>query len=123
MIATITSVGILGLFFSGSGSCFVDFLEGFGGIVLSILKAIIEDYKSINIALQDSSIESLTLSIQIIILCNGESSPGARPVMQEWVIDIRDQCLRVKVPFFFKQWGGVQKKRAGRTLEGRILRG
>jgi len=33
--------------------------------------------------------------------------------------DIRDQCLRVKVPFFFKQWGGVQKKRAGRTLEGR----
>jgi len=39
--------------------------------------------------------------------------------MQEWVTDIRDQCLRVKVPFFFKQWGGVQKKRAGRTLEGR----
>ena len=39
--------------------------------------------------------------------------------MQEWVTDIRDQCTRVKVPFFFKQWGGVQKKRAGRTLEGR----
>jgi protein gp37 len=39
--------------------------------------------------------------------------------MQEWVTDIRDQCLRAKVPFFFKQWGGVQKKRAGRTLEGR----
>ncbi|HXQ36457.1 MAG TPA: DUF5131 family protein [Anaerolineales bacterium] len=37
----------------------------------------------------------------------------------EWVTDIRDQCLRAKVPFFFKQWGGVQKKRAGRTLEGR----
>jgi len=49
----------------------------------------------------------------------GESGPGARPVTQEWVTDIRDQCLRVKVPFFFKQWGGVQKKRAGRTLEGR----
>ena len=49
----------------------------------------------------------------------GESDPGARPVMQEWVTDIRDQCLRAKVPFFFKQWGGVQKKRAGRTLEGR----
>jgi protein gp37 len=47
------------------------------------------------------------------------SLAGARPVMQEWVTDIRDQCLRVKVPFFFKQWGGVQKKRAGRTLEGR----
>jgi protein gp37 len=39
--------------------------------------------------------------------------------MQAWVTDIRDQCLRVKVPFFFKQGGGVQKKRAGRTLEGR----
>jgi len=39
--------------------------------------------------------------------------------MQEWVTNIRDQCQRAKVPFFFKQWGGVQKKRAGRTLEGR----
>ncbi|MCK6538588.1 MAG: phage Gp37/Gp68 family protein [Anaerolineales bacterium] len=39
--------------------------------------------------------------------------------MQEWVTDIRDQCPRAKVPFFFKQWGGVQKKRAGRILEGR----
>jgi protein gp37 len=48
-----------------------------------------------------------------------ESAPGARPILQEWVTDIRDQCLRAKVPFFFKQWGGVQKKRTGRTLEGR----
>ena len=48
-----------------------------------------------------------------------ESGSSARLVMQEWVTDIRDQCLRVKVPFFFKQWGGVQKKRAGLTLEGR----
>jgi len=39
--------------------------------------------------------------------------------MQEWATDIRDQCLRAKVPFFFKQRGGVQKKRAGRILEGR----
>jgi protein gp37 len=39
--------------------------------------------------------------------------------LQEWVTDIRDQCLRAKVPFFFKQWGGIQKKRAGRVLEGR----
>jgi protein gp37 len=44
---------------------------------------------------------------------------GARPILKEWVTDIRDQCLRARVPFFFKQWGGVQKKRAGRTLEGR----
>jgi len=37
--------------------------------------------------------------------------------MQEWITDIRDQCLSAKVPFFFKQWGGVQKKRAGRTWD------
>jgi protein gp37 len=39
--------------------------------------------------------------------------------MQEWVTDIRDQCLRAKVPFFFKQWGGVHKARSGRELDGR----
>jgi protein gp37 len=50
---------------------------------------------------------------------NGASRSVARPLDKAWVIDIRDQCLRAKVPFFFKQWGGVQKKRAGRTLEGR----
>ena len=43
----------------------------------------------------------------------------ARPLDPAWVTDIRDQCLRAKVPFFFKQWGGVQKKKAGRILEGR----
>ena len=40
--------------------------------------------------------------------------------MQEWVTDIRDQCVTAHVPFFFKQWGGVHKKKAGRELEGRI---
>jgi protein gp37 len=53
-------------------------------------------------------------------IVGGESGPGARPVLQEWVTDIRDQCVAAHVPFFFKQWGGVQKKRAGRALEGRI---
>ena len=38
---------------------------------------------------------------------------------EEWVIDIRDQCHAKRVPFFFKQWGGVQKKRAGRLLQGK----
>jgi protein gp37 len=52
-------------------------------------------------------------------IVGGESGPGARPVLQEWVTDIRDQCMAAHVPFFFKQWGGVQKKRAGRALEGR----
>ena len=52
-------------------------------------------------------------------IVGGESGPGARPMQREWVTEIRDQCLAAKVPFFFKQWGGVQKKRAGRTLEDR----
>jgi len=52
-------------------------------------------------------------------IVGGESGPGARPIEQAWVTDIRDQCLRVKVPFFFKQWGGTNKKKTGRILEGR----
>ena len=54
------------------------------------------------------------------VIAGGESGPGARPLQSSWVTDIRDQCLRVQVPFFFKQWGGVHKKKAGRVLEGRI---
>jgi len=51
-------------------------------------------------------------------IVGGESGPGARPMRKEWVLDIRDQCLAARVPFFFKQWGGFNKKRAGRELEG-----
>lgn len=54
------------------------------------------------------------------VIVGGESGPGARPMKEEWVLDIRDICLKAEVPFFFKQWGGVNKKRAGRLLEGRI---
>lgn len=53
------------------------------------------------------------------VIVGGESGPGARPIKEEWVIEIRDQCLQKNVPFFFKQWGGVQKKKAGRFLENR----
>lgn len=52
------------------------------------------------------------------VIVGGESGPGARPMRQEWVTDIRDQCLAAKMPFFFKQWGGTQRKKAGRLLEG-----
>jgi len=52
-------------------------------------------------------------------IVGGESGPGARPINPAWVTDIRDQCRQAGVAFFFKQWGGVQKKRAGRELEGR----
>jgi len=53
------------------------------------------------------------------VIVGGESGPGARPMDPKWVIDIRDQCLAAGVPFFFKQWGGVNKKLAGRILQGR----
>jgi protein gp37 len=52
-------------------------------------------------------------------IVGGESGPGARPLERAWVTDIRDQCLRAEVPFFFKPWGGTNKKKAGRVLEGR----
>jgi protein gp37 len=53
------------------------------------------------------------------VIVGGESGPGARPMKQQWAIEIRDKCLTAGIPFFFKQWGGVNKKRNGRTLEGR----
>lgn len=53
------------------------------------------------------------------VIVGGESGPGARKIEQSWVIDIRDQCNTRHIPFFFKQWGGVQRKKAGRVLEGR----
>lgn len=52
------------------------------------------------------------------VIVGGESGPGARPMDERWVIQIRDRCLKYGVPFFFKQWGGVNKKRSGRLLEG-----
>ncbi|MBI1381740.1 MAG: DUF5131 family protein [Planctomycetaceae bacterium] len=54
------------------------------------------------------------------VIVGGESGPGARPMDPAWVVDLRDQCSRAQVPFFFKQWGGTRKKRTGRKLEGRI---
>jgi protein gp37 len=53
------------------------------------------------------------------VIVGGESGAGARPMERSWVLSIRDQCLVAGIPFFFKQWGGVRKARAGRELEGR----
>lgn len=52
-------------------------------------------------------------------IVGGESGPKARPIQESWVLDIRDQCRAAGVAFFFKQWGGVQKSKTGRLLEGR----
>ena len=52
-------------------------------------------------------------------IVGGESGPGARPMDEAWVVDIQKQCARAKTAFFFKQWGGINKKKAGRELKGR----
>lgn len=53
------------------------------------------------------------------VIVGGESGHGARPMKESWVLSIRDQCRRARVPFFFKQWGGVRKSQAGRRLQGK----
>jgi protein gp37 len=64
-------------------------------------------------------LQDLNLSGIDWVIVGGESGPKARPMQRSWVVDIRDQCQRAKVPFFFKQWGGVNKKKTGRELDGR----
>ncbi len=56
-------------------------------------------------------------------IVGGESGPKSRPVFSKWIIDIRNQCLNANIPFFFKQWGGKNKKKAGRLLEGKTWDG
>jgi protein gp37 len=53
------------------------------------------------------------------VIVGGESGHGARPIKEAWVQSIRRQCVAAKVPFFFKQWGGVRKAETGRELDGR----
>jgi len=86
----------------------------------------IDDLRKTGAKIKFLSVEPLLGPIQKMnlkgiswVIVGGESGPGARPLEKEWVTSIRDQCLRAKVPFFFKQWGGVQKKKAGRLLDGR----
>ena len=54
------------------------------------------------------------------VIVGGESGPGARPLNENWVMDIKGKCQTSNIPFFFKQWGGVNKKKSGRLLEGRL---
>lgn len=72
------------------------------------------------------SLEPLLGPLEVLDLCGidwviagGESGPGARPMEPDWVRSIRDQCLAADVAFHFKQWGGVNKKKTGRLLDGR----
>ena len=86
----------------------------------------IDDLKKTKAPIKFLSLEPLlgplpNLDLQDInwVIAGGESGPGARPIKEDWVIDIKEQCLAAGVPFFFKQWGGFNKKRNGRLLQGR----
>jgi len=64
-------------------------------------------------------LEGLDLTNIDWVIAGGESGPGARPIDAAWVRYIRDQCTAAGVAFHFKQWGGVNKKKTGRQLDGR----
>lgn len=86
----------------------------------------IPDLQSVSAAVRFLSVEPLLEDLGILdlrgihwVIVGGESGRGARPMRRDWVISIRDQCSSADVPFFFKQWGGLHKKRNGRNLDGR----
>jgi len=87
----------------------------------------IDDLRQTRAAVKFLSLEPLLAPLPALdlagidwVIVGGESGPGARPMEERWVTDIRDQCLAANVPFFFKQWGGTNKKKAGRLLQGRV---
>jgi len=86
----------------------------------------IETLKKVPSAIRFLSLEPLLgplsdLDLEDIhwVIVGGESGPGARPMERKWVMEIKKQCKAQKVPFFFKQWGGKNKKKAGRELRGK----
>lgn len=86
----------------------------------------IDDLRQTNAAVRFLSLEPLLGPLHDLdlsgidwVIVGGESGPGARPMAPEWVVNLRDQCRSAEVPFFFKQWGGWNKKKTGRALEGR----
>ena len=88
----------------------IDHLRGAGAAMTFLsVEPLLED-------LGDLSLSSINW-----VIVGGESGPGARPMEEQWVLDIQAKCVAANVPFFFKQWGGVRKKAAGRLLEGRAF--
>jgi len=86
----------------------------------------IDHLRSVDAAVRFLSLEPLIGPVQDMyltgidwVIVGGESGPGARPMKAEWVYDVLHQCRDEDVPFFFKQWGGTNKKKAGRILDGR----
>ncbi len=86
----------------------------------------IDDLRQVPAEIRFLSIEPLlgplvSLDLEGInwVIVGGESGPKARPMREEWALEIKAQCYASQVPFFFKQWGGVRKKLAGRQLDGK----
>jgi len=84
------------------------------------------DLRTVNSAVKFLSLEpllgpvpSLDLTDIDWVIVGGESGPKARPMKKRWVLEIKQKCEEYDVPFFFKQWGGVNKKKNGRVLKGR----
>lgn len=86
----------------------VDYLRGTGAFI-----------KFLSLEPLIGPIQDLNLYNIDWVIVGGESGPKARPVRKEWVLDIKDQCEKAGVKFFFKQWGGFNKKKTGRQLEGK----
>ena len=86
----------------------------------------VDDLRAVDATVKFLSLEPLLGPVPDLLLSGidwvivgGESGPGARPMHQRWVLDIKEQCEENGTPFFFKQWGGVNKKRTGRVLLGK----
>ncbi|MHA1227756.1 MAG: DUF5131 family protein [Candidatus Hodarchaeales archaeon] len=86
----------------------------------------IDHLRRTNAKIKFLSLEPLIGPVDNIILDNidwvivgGESGPGSRPIEKDWVLEIKNQCNNENIPFFFKQWGGTNKKKTGRLLQGR----
>jgi protein gp37 len=82
-----------------------------------------DDLRSVNASIRFLSLEPLLGSVTSLdlsgidwVIVGGESGPNARPIKKQWVLDIKERCDEQKIPFFFKQWGGINKKKAGRLL-------
>ena len=85
---------------------------------LNDLKKSSAKYKFLSLEPLLGPLENLDLNGIDWVIVGGESGPKARPMEEKWVLDIRDQCEQQGVKFFFKQWGGVNKKKSGRLLQG-----
>jgi protein gp37 len=93
-------------------------------------KSRIKHMQNMNASVRFLSIEPLIGAIGPVdlsgihwVIVGGESGPGYRPMDVNWAKEVRDQCKKQKVPFFFKQWGGVRPKSGGRELDGRLWDG